>query len=506
MKFTGNYGSQLYKFESMKTQLLFFYVLFLHIFFLNNFSSTKAKNVDDYNLKTIVEDTLNMQLYNIIKSNALSQEELIQKVEGLIKQGANPNTRIRVSKTVGRRTRFRNSTRVLGNYTSAFHEAVIIGNVSIVEKMIELGANPHIAYENELYPIIIALSENNSAMVVFLLEHGVDPTKISPAYCSDPQLVRKIIIMGADPNIPTKRNVFLINEFLETGDSSMVFFLIENGVDISSINLSKCDNIELVEKLIKKGANRETIRIDRAFKDKAKLKQLLTLRGGLENHRYFSLKPVFADDEILNVFLEADLAMHVKYKPDGCSLIFSAVEYNDTLAVNKILEKGENINVKCGKENYNLLIWAIKEDKPEMLDFFLKKGLSANSKTSKYMSALHVAVDNENEIIINMLIDAGANIEYKAKNPNKTPLEYAVWRGEYISVQTLISRAANVNSINKFGESPLIKAIEQQNLLLIKLLIENSANTKLIYKGKTPLKYAQSIKVSNDIIEYLKLH
>jgi ankyrin repeat protein len=285
----------------------------------------------------------------------------------------------------------------------------------------------------------------------------------------------------------------------------MVFFLIKNGVAISSINLSDCNDVELIENLIKKGANRETIKIDKAFSDKEKLKQLIRLRGNMKNHKYIYFKKVFEDSEILDIFIE-NVDINTKYKTDDCPIIFKAVEYNDTIAVNKILKKGANLNLRCGKYSFNLLLFAVKEDNPEMLSFLLKKGLNANSKTNKNESALHLAVDTRNEKIINILIDAGAKLEYQGKYPSKTPLGYAVWKDEEIATKTLINRGANVNSTNKYGETPLIIAIEHQNLTIIKLLVENGANTKKAYKGKTPLRYAQSIRVSNEIIEYLKLH
>ena len=133
----------------------------------------------------------------------------------------------------------------------------------------------------------------------------------------------------------------------------------------------------------------------------------------------------------------------------------------------------------------------------------LKKGVSPNEKEWTDKSALSNAAETDNDRIINLLIDAGAKIEY-AKYFGKTPIMQAVSRKKYIAVQTLINRGANVNHRTKYGETPLIMAIKENDYPIIKLLVENGAKTNIKYKGKTLANYAIDENVSPMIIDYLK--
>jgi ankyrin repeat protein len=54
---------------------------------------------------------------------------------------------------------------------------------------------------------------------------------------------------------------------------------------------------------------------------------------------------------------------------------------------------------------------------------------------------------------------------------------HAIDYDEYISAQTLINEGVNVNYKNKYNESCLSVAIKEANLPMIKLLIENGADT-----------------------------
>ncbi|RLD83553.1 MAG: hypothetical protein DRJ10_03250, partial [Bacteroidetes bacterium] len=113
------------------------------------------------------------------------------------------------------------------------------------------------------------------------------------------------------------------------------------------------------------------------------------------------------------------------------------------------------------------------------------------------------AAETDNDRIINLLIDAGAKIEY-AKYFGKTPIMQAVSRKKYVAVQTLINRGANVNHKTKYGETPLVMAIKENDYPIMKLLVESGAKANIKYEGKTLLEFAKEEDVSPMIVDYLK--
>ncbi len=71
-------------------------------------------------------------------------------------------------------------------------------------------------------------------------------------------------------------------------------------------------------------------------------------------------------------------------------------------------------------------------------------------------SALHLAVLKNNEEIVTILLDNGANIDVKARETFKgTPLDWAAFWGVRGMVMLLVEKDADVNSKNAVGGTPL---------------------------------------------------
>lgn len=116
-------------------------------------------------------------------------------------------------------------------------------------------------------------------------------------------------------------------------------------------------------------------------------------------------------------------------------------------------------------------------------------------------NALIRATSMNNVELAKLLIDAGAAIDAK-DYVHSTPLMYAVL-GKINLVKLLLAAGANVNLLDNIGQSPLMLAIyyEHPDSEIIKLLINSGANINAQTNVGTPLIYA----VNMQEVEIVKL-
>jgi ankyrin repeat protein len=284
----------------------------------------------------------------------------------------------------------------------------------------------------------------------------------------------------------------------------MVDCLIAHGCKISNANLSMSENTELIERLVKSGANPKTIDINYALDDRAKLKRLLALKPSLVDIQ-LDMEVLMSDNELFDLLLSSGMSPNVKGKfPNECPIIFSAIMYGNMHAFKKLYEKGADLKENC---RYGFAETpfqaAIYYQQIEFIVFLLDHKISSNEKDWTGKSALILACNTDNDQIINLLLDKGAELEYSSYFGN-TPLMYSVQYQHYISAETLIKRKANVNFTSKYGETALTLAIANNDYAMIKLLVESGANPKIKYEDKNLVEYAQEKEVSPAVVQYLK--
>lgn len=415
------------------------------------------KDTVDFSKIEISTDTIDLALFNMVMEyESYSESKLIENIEILINKEANPNAVIEYQYSVRKvgtyipiiKHFYNNKYRTHTANSTAFHEAVNSGKINVVKKFIELKADINAPSRSGVYPVDLAVSK-------------------------DYKLILKL--------------------------------LKENACDFSVADLSLSKNIEIIEWLVSEGADSKTIDINFAIEDTESLKRVLKLKPNLSDQE-LNYATVFNNEDILDILLEAGLGNDVRGRfPDECPPVYGAIKYGDVNTIKKLKKAGININAKCKHGSSETpLIYIVKLQNKDMLEYYLNIEKSdPNQKDWTKRSALIFAVNTDNDEIINMLINAGANIEY-AGYFKKTPLMYAVDSDHYISAQALIESGANVNFSNTYGETPIILAVKEKNFPMIKLLAENGAKTKKLYKGLTLSQYAKSVEAPLMIIQYLE--
>jgi ankyrin repeat protein len=139
----------------------------------------------------------------------------------------------------------------------------------------------------------------------------------------------------------------------------------------------------------------------------------------------------------------------------------------------------------------------------ELAGFLLKKGAEADFEDSEGQSLLFQASTAGHLEIAKMLVEHGADVNFKHKTSGSTPLIAACENGNKEIVELLIQRDADLNAKDKMGWSALSKTSFNGYKDICELLIEKGADVNTRdHEGYAPLHRACEIG-HKTIVEYL---
>ncbi len=118
----------------------------------------------------------------------------------------------------------------------------------------------------------------------------------------------------------------------------------------------------------------------------------------------------------------------------------------------------------------------IAKNKPEVVQEFLEAGMSINSRDDLGTPMLNIACRNDNFEFVEMILGLGAELNAVSEDRGYTAVMDAVWRGNEKITKYLISKGADLNTINKEGQNNLILAVGANRESLVKILADNGAD------------------------------
>ena len=144
----------------------------------------------------------------------------------------------------------------------------------------------------------------------------------------------------------------------------------------------------------------------------------------------------------------------------------------DTEEVIRLLNNGEDID----EQNINgaiALFPAILNNNEKMVKLLLDRGANINIKGE--FGPLILAVTEGNENIVNLLLDRGADIN-EQNIKGDTALIYAVTNNNINMVKLLLNRDANIDKKDINGYTSLIIAVDNGNENIVNLLLDRGAD------------------------------
>ncbi|ORY37857.1 ankyrin [Neocallimastix californiae] len=291
------------------------------------------------------------------------------------------------------------------------------------------------------------------------------------------QILKMLIQQGIDINSKDKEGKTLLVYAIEEEDKFIVNYLLENHASIQSVN----ENIKCFRELNKYKKGNE--------------------KKSLESSE-FRKKNIF---NIIKLLLQHGLDIDAKDE-EGKTLLLYAIEDENELIVNYLLENHASIhsvneNIKCLKE----LTKNKKEYKDELLvDFefriknkfnilklLLQHGLDIDAKDEEGKTLLLYAIEDENELIVNYLLENHASIHSvnenikclkeltKNKKEYKDELlvdfEFRI-KNKFNILKLLLQHGLDINSEDEEGKTLLLYAVEDENEFIVNYLLENHAS------------------------------
>jgi ankyrin repeat protein len=188
-------------------------------------------------------------------------------------------------------------------------------------------------------------------------------------------------------------------------------------------------------------------------------------------------------------FAEAPVDYHMR------PLHWAAHKGNTKLAITLMCLFGVDVNARaCG--DLTPLHFAANSGNPAITNSLLEFGADPNALSSNLESPLHLVTTWQ---AASLLAAAGANVSEKDSSGN-SPLHEAAIYGRLPVMRVLLKNGADINALNKKGDTALFETLAFNHPKGSHLLIDAGADPLCTGRDYLPAKVAKNLNISPDIL------
>lgn len=166
----------------------------------------------------------------------------------------------------------------------------------------------------------------------------------------------------------------------------------------------------------------------------------------------------------------------------SCTPLHDAASYGAVDVIKLLLSRGADINAISGGFGWTPLLKAVYWNHYNAVVALAQADADLNIKADMWgVTALHKAVYHRHNKIALYLLDKGADFN-SIDNLKSSPLHYTAAYSSVKVVESLIQRGANINQQSFRGQTPLHAAIECNNKVTAKCLLNAGARTDILDK------------------------
>jgi len=159
----------------------------------------------------------------------------------------------------------------------------------------------------------------------------------------------------------------------------------------------------------------------------------------------------------------------------GYTALMAASSEGHAEIVKFLLESGANADAKDGFEK-TVLMYATENGDVDTVKFLLKAGVNPHYENQYGNTAMSWATSRGNIDIVNLLKEEGINSnKEKVPNESNTTLVEAIWQNNLSLVKSLLQDKADPNS-EQDGTNAIISAVYTDNIELVRILLEAGAD------------------------------
>ena len=186
------------------------------------------------------------------------------------------------------------------------------------------------------------------------------------------------------------------------------------------------------------------------------------------------------------------------------NMLIAKTKEGDLEGVTELLDKGVDVDSRDGM-GWTALMRASEKGYLDVVEKLVEEGADINFFYKRRETALVYASYVRNKNIVKYLIDKGADVNIASGNNGTTALITACEQGYLDIVEMLIDAKADVNKADRYGKTPLMRALAYEQLEVIPKLIELGADPLMKDElGRTALEYAKDTNTRKLIIDAVK--
>jgi uncharacterized protein len=384
-------------------------------------------------------------------------------------------------------------------------KAVDKGNVEILQLLLDRGCELNLVSSLGDTALVDACLHGQDSMVNFLLEAGADPNLprkdgLLPiiATFSVPQMMGALSGLGIDANS---------NNILDRMNR-IVELLLANGANSNSCDFvgktalmlaAEKGYLKIARTLIQKSANINDVENSNRGTVPDWMKGL---EKNIANNSQLKTALIFAVEnghtkivaELLTACADVTIADRKNRLP-----IDIAIQEGYTEIVQLLQNAGAKAEAGSIESSPAALLGAAKQGNLDILKLALQAGIDPNTseleatRNPRHKTALMFAAERGHQKIVEHLILAGVDINLSdrpGKKLGKTPLMYAGESGHAEIVELLLRSGAIVDAQDKRGQTALYYAVESDRVEAVRVLLEFGANPHKKNWDSTPFERA----------------
>ncbi|MCZ6913708.1 MAG: ankyrin repeat domain-containing protein [Rickettsia endosymbiont of Ixodes persulcatus] len=202
------------------------------------------------------------------------------------------------------------------------------------------------------------------------------------------------------------------------------------------------------------------------------------------------------DDDISQLLVEKN--------KNAAIILFKSINADYYVGVAWLLENGTNVNIQLPSLESPLHL-AVRNNKDAIVELLLSYGANVDKRDDEGCTPLHLAVQNNKANLVELLLRYRANVE-KKDNEGCTPLHHVcnTGMGKKIS-KRLLEFGANINETDNQGWTPLHHAIICENKPVIKYFWQHKYIdiNAVSCEGETPLQLLAAYNIQPILDTYL---